>query len=286
MNHYPLVTIAIPVYNCEKTIQKTIRSVLNQSFHDFEVLVYDDGSTDCTVSLIKGFSDSRIKLFKDGCNKGIAYRLNQLIDLASGYFFVRMDGDDLMFPDRLEKQIRFLQENPEVDVVGSPAIVIDENDHIIGQRGDNISCVWQIDDLFMSSRFIHPTVVGKTEWFKRWKYNENLSGCEDMDLWIRSFKDSKFLDYNEPLLFYREYLKIRLKTYFRRQRLLLNYSWKNRKMTNKRYTFLLLTAKIAISSVAACVLHLIGCEKNVILRRNNSLSKEELLRFCEIIDQY
>lgn len=284
MEHIPLVTIAIPVYNCEKTIQKTIKSVLAQSFSDYELLICDDGSFDNTINIIKEFSDPRIKLFKDSHNKGIASRLNQLIELASGDYFFRMDGDDIMFPDRVEKQVKYLQDNLDVDIVGTSAVVIDENDNILGKRG-GASRLGSFDDLFKSARFIHPTVAGKTEWFRRWKYDENLSGCEDMDLWIRSYKESIFSDYNEPLLFYRESLKIRLKTYLRRQKLLLQYSWSRRNLMDHWYYIVIQSCKLVVSSIAAIILHMTQCDKKMIRRRNSDLTREDVVAYNAILNK-
>ena len=263
----PLVTIGIPVFNCGKTILKTMDSVLAQTLQDFEVLIYDDGSTDDTVEQIRGLKDTRIQLFQEGGNRGIAYRLNQLIDQASGTYFVRMDGDDVMFPERLEKQVTYLQAHPDIDVVGSSAIVIDENDQTLGRRGGSPRA-WCQDDLFMTARFIHPTVAGKTDWFKTWRYDEKLSGCEDMDLWIRSFKSSQFGDIPEPLLYYRESLTLRLPTYLRRQRLLLKYAWSHVRLMDHRTKILSITGKIVVASMAAIVLHGLGLDEKMIRRRN------------------
>lgn len=283
MKKKPLVTIAIPVFNCQNSIRSAISSVINQTFPDFEILIYDDGSTDNTINIIKEFSDSRIRLFSDGCNKGIAYRLNQLIELASGVYFFRMDGDDLMFPNRVEKQVSCLLENPDVDIIGSSAIVIDENNIIIGKRGE-LNRNRNFDDLFMSARFIHPTVAGKIEWFRRWRYDENLSGCEDMDLWIRSFKESIFADCNEPLLFYRESLKMRLKTYLKRQRLLFKYSWSKRKLMDHWCHFVILLCKLVVALVAAIILHIVRCDYRMIRRRNMDLPKESINSYNNILE--
>ena len=277
-----IASVAIPVYNCEKTIKKSLASVLNQSFSDIEVLVWDDGCTDQTVEIIKSFSDSRIKLFQEGGNKGVAYGLNRLIEQASGKYFVRMDGDDIMFPDRLEKQIQFLEEHPEVDVVGAPAIVIDESDQIIGIRGE-IQKEWSREDVFCSSRFVHPTVTGRMEFFRRWKYDETLSGCEDMDLWIRGYGSSVYADYDEPLLFYREYLKMRLNTYLHRQRLLLKYAWRNRDMMERSTLLPQLMVKTVVTSTAAIVAHLCRCDEKMIRRRNRRLSQPEFEKYSSIL---
>ena len=283
MNTKSLVTIAIPVFNCERTIQATIRSILVQSFSDFELLVYDDGSTDNTIRLIEEFMDPRIKILRDGKNKGIASRLNQLIDAAEGLYLARMDGDDIMFPNRLEKQIEYLLSHQNVDVVGAPAVVIDESNNIIGLRG-GLCREWNADDLFMSSRFIHPTVMGRTEWFKLWRYDEKLSGCEDVDLWIRSYIKSRFADISEPLLFYRESLKLRLTTYLKRERLLLKYAWNNIRTMDNLSTILFVTCKIIISSVSAIILHLLKREEKMIRRRNIKLSSEEIVRYDAVLN--
>ena len=284
MDNRPLVSVVIPAYNCEKTIRSTICSVINQTFTDFELLIFDDGSIDNTTNIIESFSDIRIKLYKDGYNKGIAFRLNQLIDLASGLYLIRMDSDDLMFPDRLEKQVKYLQEHPDVDAVGAPAIVVDADNNILGLRR-GASRIWSFDDLFMSSRFIHPTVAGKTEWFRTWKYDRNLSGCEDMDLWIRSFKKSVFADILEPVLFYREPLTFRLKTYLKRQKLLLRYSWGKRRYMDNKGHILKLICKIVVSSIAAVFLHIFRCDDRMIRKRNEQLAKDSITNYNYILSK-
>ena len=109
------ISVGIPVYNAEKFLEKTIRSVLNQSYKNFELIITDDGSSDKSVDIVKSFNDSRITLIADGENRGISYRLNQQIRLAKGKYFFRMDADDLMFPERIFTQVNFLEQNPEID---------------------------------------------------------------------------------------------------------------------------------------------------------------------------
>ena len=122
----PLVTIGIPCYNVGRFIALSIKSVLAQTYTNFELIITDDGSTDNTVDEIRKFNDSRIIMIVDGENHGISYRLNQQIDMAKGYIFIRMDGDDIMFPNRVEKQVKYLQEHPNIDVVGTGAVIIDD----------------------------------------------------------------------------------------------------------------------------------------------------------------
>ncbi len=181
-----LITVGIPVYNGERFIYKAIKSVLDQTYTNFELIVTDDGSADNTLQILNSFNDPRLKVVSDGKNRGIAYRLNQQIEMAQGEYFVRMDGDDLMFPYRLEKQVGVLNSDPEVDVVGGQAVIIGEENELLGKRNVD-KCNYKGDnDYFLSARFIHPTVAGRIEWFKKWRYRDEMSGNEDLDLWIRS----------------------------------------------------------------------------------------------------
>ncbi|GAE64705.1 glycosyltransferase [Chryseobacterium indologenes] len=206
-----LVTIGIPVFNAEKFIFKSIQSILNQTYQNFELIITDDGSTDKTLKIIEFFKDSRIKVIADGMNRGISFRLNQQINLAQGKYFVRMDADDIMFPDRIEKQVKFLENNKKIDVVGTSVVVLDDEDHIIGYR--EAILLNEYTDLFNKILFNHPTVAGRIEFFKKFLYSEDLAGVEDADLWIRSFPSSNFDIIKEPLLFYRDPLVFKLKTY-------------------------------------------------------------------------
>lgn len=277
MKYDSLVTIGIPVYNCEQFIEQALKSVLAQTYTNFELIITDDGSTDNTVEEIKKFKDPRIKLIVDGKNRGISYRLNQQIEMAKGEFFVRMDGDDLMFPDRVEKQINYLLEHPEIDVVGSSAVIIDDKNDILGIR-ERVKKVICINDLFLSTRFMHPTVVGRTKWFKKWKYREEFSGCEDFDLWIRSFENSCFADLKEPLMFYRDPLHFKLKTYIFRQFRIIQCDWKLRHYMRGYRIFFYCVLKAILSSVIAYVLNIIRKDSIMIERRNQPINNKSFYK--------
>lgn len=198
-----IVTVGIPFYNAESYLYWSIKSVLNQSFKDFELILTDDGSNDGSLDIARSFIDPRIRVLSDGQNRGIASRLNEQIRLAQGKYFARMDGDDIMVIDRLEKQIKFLEDNPIIDVVGGFAYVIDKNNGIKGYK-KNIFPKSTSEIIRYQGYFIHPTVVGKKEWFQQNQYDENLKRCQDFELWLRTYKFSKFFVIEEPLLFYRE----------------------------------------------------------------------------------
>jgi glycosyltransferase involved in cell wall biosynthesis len=104
----PLVSVGMPVRNCGKTLRAAIRSILWQTYPRWELLILDDASTDKTVEIARSFDDSRIKVLVDGVRRGLPARLNEAIFQSNGQYLARMDGDDVAYPERLERQIRFL----------------------------------------------------------------------------------------------------------------------------------------------------------------------------------
>jgi len=111
-----LVTIGLPFYNAENTLPLAIKSTLAQTFSSWRLLLVDDGSTDRSLAIAKEFAehDFRIEVLTDGKNRGLIYRLNQLIDLADTKYIARMDADDIMLPERLAKQFHFLEKNRDI----------------------------------------------------------------------------------------------------------------------------------------------------------------------------
>lgn len=198
------VCVGIPFYNAEKYLDYAIKSVLNQTYMDWELILIDDGSTDLSLSLAQKYqNDTRIKIVSDGQNRGLVHRLNELIKLCNCKYFVRMDADDIMHPQRLEKQLQYLEENPKIDIVGSWAYSINIENQVIGLLKNEINPS-TIREVFAHSCFIHPSVMGKKEWFKNNPYNSAFVRMEDMELWCRTIGHSTFHNLPEPLLFYRE----------------------------------------------------------------------------------
>lgn len=270
----PLVTIGIPCYNVEQFIGFAVKSVLAQTYTNFELIITDDGSKDHTVDEIRKIQDSRIKLIVDGENHGISFRLNQQIDMAKGDFFIRMDGDDIMFPVRVERQLKYLMEYPHIDVVGSGAVIIDDDNEIIGYRQD---CVTQNkpEDVINNPVFIHPTVCGRVSFFRKYKYDVELCGVEDKDLWCRGIQDSTYAILQEPLMFYRDPLKFKLSTYLSRKRkgclqILKRWHLFKSKRPAIKYVF-----DSIVKSIGACILCKIGKESRFIANRNQKINNEK-----------
>lgn len=198
-----LISIAMPVYNCSNYIQICIKSILLQTYTNWELLIVDDFSTDNTVELISSFNDERIKLYRNKENIGLAASLNLCIDKSNGEFIARMDGDDIMVLNRLEIQIDFLKNNPEIDVIGGLAYLVGSKNEILGYKKsinpDNFQTL-----LLSQGFFIHPTIMGKRSWFSKFKYNPSFKRGQDLELWIRSYNSSIFMNINKYLIFYRE----------------------------------------------------------------------------------
>src|SRR6266487_3978128 len=106
------ISVLMPAYNCGNYIADSIKSILNQTFKEFELIIIDDGSTDNTGEIVNAFKDSRI-LYKKKENKGTAAALNYGLSIAAGDWVARIDADDLNIVTRLEKQLKFLEENPD-----------------------------------------------------------------------------------------------------------------------------------------------------------------------------
>lgn len=132
----PLISIVMPVYNPGSFLPQAIESILNQTYQNFEFIIVNDGSTDNSLKTIKSYSkiDKRIKVFNNPRNMGVSYTANLAISKAKGQYIARMDSDDIAFPDRLEKQLKFLQKHPKTIAVGGQCIIINENNQIIGNK--------------------------------------------------------------------------------------------------------------------------------------------------------
>jgi hypothetical protein len=125
-----------------------------------------------------------------------------MISLARAPYFARMDSDDLMHPDRIARQVEYLRQSPDTDITGTAAYVIDENGTPYGVRCDNP----ELQFAGIRTGFLHPTVTGKTEWFRRHRYDPSYPRAEDRELWYRADENTVCARLTEPLLFYRDAL--------------------------------------------------------------------------------
>jgi len=180
------ITVLMSVYNGEHYLRKAIQSILSQTFTDFEFIIINDGSTDSTSSILNSYTDSRIHLIRNVQNIGLVKSLNKGLQLARGEYIARMDADDISLPERLYKQVRFLDENPSVAMVGSWTEVINE-DSIIEE-------IWQVPTsshllrwrLLFHNTFTHSAVMFRKNIISQLGgYNDKAISAEDYDLWSR-----------------------------------------------------------------------------------------------------
>jgi glycosyltransferase involved in cell wall biosynthesis len=198
----PRISVLMPIYNCSKYLKESIQSVLSQIFNDFELLLIDDGSSDDTSSIINSFTDSRIRYFRNEENKGLIYSLNWGLTLATGTYIARMDGDDIIVPERLQRQYEFMENHPEVDIAGSWYYV---------SVTMNVCYVPIFPEqcrihLLANPPLAHPTVIMRTDSLKKHQlcYNSEYIHAEDYFLWAEaSTKGLTITNIPEPLLIYR-----------------------------------------------------------------------------------
>ena len=202
-----MISIGIPIYNAESYLTDAIKSVLAQTYPYWELLLIDDGSRDNSFKIAQEFAvkDNRIRVISDGLNKKLPARLNQIINEAKYDYIARMDADDVMHPQRLEKQLSFLEDNKKYDLVSSGLISIDNQNEVKGFR-----CVCQLYDNFskpsLSYPVVHPSVMARKSWYLRNQYSERYPRAEDFELWTRSIINNDFRMAVLPdlLLYYRE----------------------------------------------------------------------------------
>lgn len=199
----PVLTIGLPFYNNRSTLELALKSIFAQTYQDWELILLDDGSTDGSSALAASIKDPRVRLFSDGTNKGLIYRLNQIAQLAEGKYLARMDADDLMDPERLEKQVSYLLAHPDVDLVDTGTWSIDEEGKPRGKRGlEPINT--NPEHILRHAMLLHASVVGKRSWFLSNPYDKDFIRAEDYELWCRTHAHSKFARIAEPLYIVRE----------------------------------------------------------------------------------
>lgn len=200
----PLVTVALQFFNAERTLAEAVRSILNQTFKDWELLLQDDGSTDGSLDVARGFREPRVRVLSDGINRKRPARINEGISLATGGYFALMDADDVAYPDRLARQVSFLEREPTVDLLGGSMLVFDGLGVPRGQRVGPAGHEEICRRPWAGFPLAQPTFMGRRDWFQRHRYRDGTAPTEDQDLLIRSYRKSRFANLPEILMGYRE----------------------------------------------------------------------------------
>jgi glycosyltransferase involved in cell wall biosynthesis len=202
------ISVIIPTYNRANLIEKAIKSVLKQTYQDFEIIIVDDGSTDNTEEIIRGFKDKRVKYIKKyKMNRGISVARNIGIKIARGKYIAFLDSDDEWFPEKLNKQIKILQDgSPELGVVYSISCYIDESGKNINKLRNSKKVEGYIYEDLLGKNYVGTpsTVLIRKECFHQvGLFDDLLNAQEDWDMWIRIAKYYRFALIKIPLVKYR-----------------------------------------------------------------------------------
>jgi len=198
----PTVSVLMAVYNGERYVAEAVESILAQTYRDFEFVIVDDGSTDGSRNVIERHSDSRIRLVPSAENSGLAAALNRGLAVCRGFLVARQDADDVSEPDRLARQVAYLEAHPDVAVVGSWYRKIDPEGQDLGLR--RLAC--EPLDVRWAMLF-HCPLIHSAVMFRRaplvergWEYDSSIKYGEDYALWSRVMEELAIANVAEPLV--------------------------------------------------------------------------------------
>ena len=197
----------MPIYNCEAFVADAVESILGQTFRDFEFLIIDDGSTDRGVEIVEEYGDSRIRLVRNEGQIELIRTLNRGLELARGKYIARMDADDISLPERLERQVAFMEANPDIGACGTWVVTMgDREGEIWGypESSEEIRC-----RLLFGAAIAHPTVCMRRDAFARHRlqFDEAYPHAEDYELWSRASEAFPLANLGSVLLRYRIHAK-------------------------------------------------------------------------------
>lgn len=198
------VTILLPVFNAEKHLRESIDSILNQTYSFLEILIINDGSNDQSEDIIQSYSDPRIRYIKNNENKGLIETLNIGFSLATGKYIARMDADDIAMPLRIEKQVRFMEENSQIGIVGTSYT-------IFGDKNETVHYPEKQDDIKLAclfyNPFCHPSVMIRKDIIdtNNLLFRKEYLHAEEYKLWTEILTITEGYNIQEELLKYRSH---------------------------------------------------------------------------------
>lgn len=210
----PQVSVIIPCYNGQQYISQAIESVLDQTFHDFEIVVTNDGSTDSSVRRIEDFGDPRIRLYNFERNRGVAAATNHCIEHAEGDYLAILDDDNVFLPSKLERQVKLLEEQPQIGAVLTWTRLIDDAGSDLNnsthpynslfEQPNRTRQEWLHHFFYRNNCLCHPSAMIRRQCYERvGTYDTRLSQLLDFDLWIRLCRHYEIFILPEKLLKFR-----------------------------------------------------------------------------------
>lgn len=281
----PMVTVALAVLNGGPFLEYAVMSVLNQYWTNWELLLLDDGSTDGAIERLPFLSDTRIVVIRDGHNRGLSYRLNQAVGMARGKYFARMDHDDICHPERFARQVAFLEGNPEVDLLATRCLTIDDQERLIGELPFATNHVDICRRPWQGFYMPHPSWMGRTEWFRQHAYQDpGPYCCEDQELLLRTHYSSCYHTLPERLLAYRVRTHISWQKQFRTRitmgKIQVHYFLSRREWVNTSLSIFIGLARVGCDSWKKIRSKVTVSAKG---GQNDSLSKEDCQEWEAII---
>jgi glycosyltransferase involved in cell wall biosynthesis len=206
MNSSPFISVVLPVYNAERYVFQATESILNQTYKDFELIIIDDGSTDHSIDVIRSFYDPRIVFIQNQDNQGLIYTLNRGIQSAKGKYIARMDADDISVAHRFQQQVSFLEMHPEIGVVGSGYLPIDENNKAVRSPVHlseyPLTVKWL---MLIGNPLAHPSTMYRADLARQvGGYDNRFTYAEDYEFWIRMAEVTAICSIKDVLIHYRE----------------------------------------------------------------------------------
>ncbi|MBP1691214.1 MAG: glycosyltransferase [Bacteroidetes bacterium] len=182
----PRVSVIMSTHNDSAYLPLAMESILQQTFKDFECIIVDDASTDATAGILERYTDARLRIIRHGQNMGLTRSLNEALALSRGVYVARMDGDDIALPDRFQKQVAFLDRNPDVGLVGTAFMYIDGQNTVTGTEPVFVSDAEIRSRLLKHNCFGHGTVMIRLAVVRALGgYDESFPFAQDYDLWLR-----------------------------------------------------------------------------------------------------
>lgn len=199
----PMVSVVMSSYNREELTERAMNSLINQTYKDIEIIVFNDASSDNTAAVLNDFAyrDKRVKVFHNEKNKGLIHNLNRGLDIARGKYIVRMDDDDVSLPTRIEKQVEFMEKNPQYVVAGTSYYMDEEKP----EQAVFMDSSWRDSRIlsYMQVPVLHPTTIIRKNFLDKYhiRYDSRFKSAEDTHFWASISKHNGKITNMQDLLF-------------------------------------------------------------------------------------
>ena len=283
----PLISVITPFYNAAHTLRYSLTSLLTQTYQNWECVLVDDGSEDDAKSIINEFQDPRIHYHRLERNQGRGAARQHALDQAQGEYLCFLDADDWIYPQRLETQLRLMQENPELSMLSVSMAVVGQDNQIIGKRG--LSATHQTIKVFppmkrpCSPRLPLVAAMVKMEAAKESGFDPSLRRSEDLDFFLRILTKFPYGVISEILYVYREFL------FVEKRDVLLAYQSRINVLNKYRMLYPLASRITILSTRLKQILYGLafdlGIGENLIKSRTKRATKTEILMYENILQE-